>query len=61
MVNHTVPSGHPCLNVQSALYWSATTNAGSTDDAWDVSFFNGDVRDTLRVWCVCGGMNADAY
>jgi len=53
--------------VQSSVYWSATTFANSTSFAWDVNFLNGDVSFddkvifTLFVWCVRGGMNADAY
>jgi hypothetical protein len=55
------------LNVQSALYWSATTNAVSPSLAWVVNFGNGFVGpdngagSSGQVWCVRGGMNADAY
>jgi hypothetical protein len=61
-----LPPGHPFDNVQSSVYWSATTDAGSTADAWVVLFYNGlvgaDDKDLgLFVWCVRGGMNADAY
>jgi len=38
-----LPSGHPFTNVQSDYYWSATTYAGDPDDAWIVSFYDGDV------------------
>lgn len=61
----TLPPGHPFTNVQSAGYWSATTNAELPTDAWLVRFdgpvsFNG--KPGLRhAWCVRGGMNAEAY
>jgi len=47
-------------------YWSATTVAGSPTEAWLVGFLNGDVFTghkafDVRVWCVRGPMNADAY
>lgn len=52
--------------VQSANYWSASTNAEDPTDAWNVHFFNGNVDTGLKtysgqVWCVRGGMNADQY
>lgn len=37
-----LPPGHPFLNVQSEVYWSASTIAGSPTVAWDVDSFNGD-------------------
>ena len=48
------------INVQSSNYWSATTNANNTSNAWDVNFNNGDVdnddkTNTNHVWCVRGG------
>ena len=62
----TLPAGHPFTNVQSALYWSATSNAVNPTNAWVVHFGFGDVRlviksDSNYAWCVRGGMNADAY
>lgn len=47
-------------NVQSSNYWSATTNANNTSNAWDVNFNNGDVNNDDKsnsnfVWCVRGG------
>jgi hypothetical protein len=63
----TLLSGHPFLNVQLANYWSATTSAVDPSVAWHVAFSNGDVDElfnksiTFHVWCVRGGMNADAY
>ena len=65
----TLPLGHPFLNVQPNIYWSATSVQGFTDQpglAWIVTFFAGEVTsntktDFRHVWCVRGGMNADAY
>jgi hypothetical protein len=62
----TLPPGHPFTNVQSFLYWSATTDADGPTNAWIVYFLTG-VVDTfdktipLFLWCVRGGMNADQY
>ena len=52
--------------VQSAFYWSATTNADGPDGAWRVLFSSGFVDFSSKpltslAWCVRGGMNADAY
>ena len=63
--NPSLPLGHP-FNVQSANYWSATTDAENPANAWYVFFFTGTVNgtgkpDSQHVWCVRGGMNADAY
>ncbi len=46
--------------VQSSDYWSGTTNANNTTNAWDVNFNNGNVdnndkSNTNFVWCVRGG------
>jgi hypothetical protein len=62
----TLPSGHPFHNIQSAGYWSATTNAEDSSDAWFVYFGRGFVdhdgkTHTGNVWCVRSSMNADAY
>lgn len=61
-----LPAGHPFSNVQSAVYWSATTNADFPTNAWLVLFGVGVVNDFKKtgaffVWCVRGGMNADLY
>ena len=63
-----LPPGDPFLNVQSAPYWSATASAEfPATHAWLVDFgFSGFVNAigksiTLNVWCVRGGMNAEAY
>jgi hypothetical protein len=60
----TLPAGHPFSNVQSSFYWSATTIANNSSDAWDVLFFNGSVltngkSGTVFVWCVRGGQGVD--
>lgn len=60
-----LPIGHPFTNVQSYDYWSATTNAYSTANAWDVFFDSGDVgyhdkAGDHYVWCVRGGQGNDA-
>ena len=63
----TLPAGHPFTNVQSLLYWSASTDTENATLAWLVYFFNGNVNSGSKagsnpfVWCVRGGSNADAY
>ena len=65
-VHPALPPGHPFTNVQSANYWSASTNAGDPSGAWSV-FFGGGLGGTgtktnaFLEWCVRGGMNADQY
>jgi len=67
-------AGRPFVNrpkwadkdVQSANYWSATTNADNPTFAWSVVFFEGfvflNVKTNGRLaWCVHGGMNAATY
>jgi hypothetical protein len=58
--NPALPAGHPFENVQSGLYWSVTTSAGTTSSAWGVDLSNGYVFNVLKtynfyVWCVRGG------
>ena len=53
-------------SIQFPSFWSATTNAVITTNAWVVQFWNNDVASgyktgTRNVWCVRGPMNADAY
>jgi Protein of unknown function (DUF1566) len=61
----TLPAGHPFSNVQSSFYWSATTLAVDTENAWGVFFNDGVVaaRDKITfgvfVWCVRGGQGVD--
>ena len=52
--------GDPFTGVQSDYYWSSTTYAGNTDNAWFVYLGDGDVgdgdkTDTYYVWPVRGG------
>ncbi len=52
--------GDPFNNVQSSFYWSSTTLANFTTNAWFVSFNVGSVGNDSKssskhVWCVRGG------
>ena len=58
--NPALPSGHPFTGVQSSFYWSSTTFASFTDNAWIVNLNNGSVYNgnktyTNYVWPVRGG------
>jgi hypothetical protein len=64
----TISTSNATPGVQSALYWSASTNAVDPTDAWFVGFSNGNVsngskpsNDGFHAWCVRGGMHADTY
>jgi hypothetical protein len=62
----TLPAGYPFTNVQSNGYWSATTSASSSGDAWAVGFHLGGVDDgvksgTIFVWCVRGGKGVEPH
>ena len=62
--NPDLPPGHPFSNVQSSVYWSATTDALNASFAWFVglnfgSVFNVDKSDAGFVWCVRGGQGID--
>ena len=67
----SLPLGHPFTNVQFATtdtYWSATKYAEAANPtlAWIVSFGSGNVaifnvNFGSQLWCVRGGMNAEAY
>ena len=59
-----LPPGHPFFNVQSSVYWSATTYAVATGSAWDLNFGDGQVFNDPKslsnlVWCVRGGQGVD--
>lgn len=59
--NPALPAGHPFANVQADSYWSSSTYAGSTTNAWDVYMFSGgvgynDKGNYLYVWPVRGGL-----
>lgn len=50
----------PFTGVQSNNYWSSTTNANNTANAWNVNLNNGNVNNTNKtnsnyVWPVRGG------
>jgi len=63
----SIPNGNPFSNVQGSGYWSATTDAGNTANAWHVDFSNlfggvhSDDKGTFNffVWCVRGGQGVD--
>ncbi len=62
----TLPLGHPFLTVQSAFYWSATTDAVDPARAWGVLFDIGGVSSNNKTvsnpaWCVRGGLHAEQY
>jgi hypothetical protein len=55
-----LPAGHQFDNVQSDYYWSSSTLASDSMEAWTVSFNNGDLDASgktglCHVWCVRGG------
>ena len=59
-----LPAGHPFTNVQASAYWSATTSAASSSDAWGVDFSIpgagfGNKSGSFFVWCVRGGQGVD--
>ena len=58
----TLQPGQPFLTVESAGYWSATTNAEDPTVAWLAHFLTGSVANSNKVnvahvWCVRGGQN----
>jgi uncharacterized protein DUF1566 len=62
----TLPPGHPFVGIQSANYWSATSDSEVASNAFLAIFSDGSVgggpkTDALQVWCVRGGMNAKVY
>jgi hypothetical protein len=62
--NPALPPGHPFGNVQSSIYWSATTSASNPDNAWFGYFFNVTVflipkSESWNAWCVRGGQGVD--
>ena len=61
-----LPDGHPFENVRTDAYWSATTYAPNSLEAWGINMKNAAVSfatktTPLQVWCVRGPMNADMY
>jgi hypothetical protein len=60
--NPALPAGHPFTHVKldSALYWSSTTDVSNPGNALTLDFgfglgFNEDKGDSHYVWCVRGG------
>jgi hypothetical protein len=58
--NPPVPAVNPFTNVQSSYYWSSTTNASLTTNAWGVGFYDGYMNSNDKslsnyVWCVRDG------
>ena len=56
-----LPVGHPFTGVQSNYYWSSTTNASDTGNAWCVDLNGGcvvasDKTNNYYVWPVRGGL-----
>jgi len=63
-VSPALPVSHPFNLVQSFGYWSSSTNAGYTADAWVVYMFSGNVdiygkSFSYYVWPVRGGQFGD--
>ena len=62
--NPSLPSGHPFI-VQPAFYYSVSTNANGTTNAWGVSLNNGGVGSVSKngnlfnAWCLRGGQGVD--
>ena len=61
--NPALPAGHPFLNVQSSVYWSASANIFELL-AWVVDFSLGNVgvvdkSGSFFVWCVRGGQGGN--
>jgi len=60
-----LPAGHPFENVQSLLYWTATTRTDDPNMAWSVWMQGGHAGPDVKiydrfVWCVRGGQSVDA-
>ncbi len=58
--NPALPSGHPFTGFQSYFYWSSSTVSVSTNDAWFVYLYVGNVGNGTKeamhsVWPVRGG------
>ncbi|MBF0627151.1 MAG: DUF1566 domain-containing protein [Magnetococcales bacterium] len=58
--NPALPASHPFSGVQSNIYWSATTYAGNTVNAWNVIIdigrvYNDSKTSSYYVWPVRGG------
>ncbi|HYA27058.1 MAG TPA: DUF1566 domain-containing protein [Thermodesulfovibrionales bacterium] len=61
-----LPVGHPFSNVQSATYWTATSDATNSNNAWALGFVSGGMATLPKccatynyTWCVRGGQGVD--
>lgn len=64
-LSNTIGTGHwadddPFTGYTPSYYWSSTTHANNTDNAWMVHFSHGNVQNTVKstpqcVWCVRSG------
>ena len=61
-----LPADHPFSNVQSGIYWSATTRADDPSRVLDLDFSSGGVAsidgktgNNFNVWCMRGGQGVD--
>lgn len=59
-----LPTGHPFILEDREVYWSATTNAGDTSQAYMVDFYGGfpislPKSEGQHCWCVRGGYGHD--
>jgi Protein of unknown function (DUF1566) len=68
-VGPTLPAGHPFMNVQSAIYWTATPDLLRPDDGIWAVYFNAPLIHVdaisrtafpMNSWCVRGGQAANA-
>ena len=65
--NPSLPAGHPFLNVQPSLYWSATTSAEDPSLAWFVGLYIANLSSpnsksqTYYYSCVRGGGTLSEY
>jgi hypothetical protein len=65
--NPALPAGHPFLNVQPSIYWSATTSGDDPTLAYYVGFFQANLgspnskSQTYNYWCVRSGATLSEY
>ena len=62
-----LPSGHPFLSIQSAVYWSSTRPGDDPKGSWGVHFGLGggatfiNWAHSVPAWCVHDGMSVDQH
>jgi len=61
--NPALPSGHPFSYIYNTFFWSATTSARDSNQAFAVNFGTGSIVKLPKVerhfiWCVRGGCNS---